>query len=226
VITDAGLLTIGEQTALAGAIARGLVDAAEAVRLDRAAMARIALMVGQGSFGTDATIGFVDGFAQGFLAGGVVWKDEVLAYLRILGVGVTLGAAEFFYRPIVEEGETTGLSKQVRAELETLRSLQALRPVLQWLDEVGPAEAIEVLREMLPSADDLATMIGRAAQKWATTWLTELIATAPDAVAAGRHIGKLVGRVAIELVRGFLEPPVVSAQLMAASIVSDLEGAP
>ena len=81
------------------------MDAAEAVRLDRAAMARIALMVGQGSFGTDATIGFVDGFAQGFLAGGVVWKDEVLAYLRILGVGVTLGAAEFFYRPMLHDTE-------------------------------------------------------------------------------------------------------------------------
>lgn len=221
-----GQLSVGERNALADALTRGLTDACAAIRLDSVARVRILLMLQDGSFGVRCTIGFLEGFQIGFLKGVSVWDEEFTAYLKIMGVGVKLGAAEFFFRPIVEEGEVAGLSPQTRAELERYRTLQLLVPVLQWLNAVGPVEAIETLREILPTAEDIFIMIGRAAQRWATTWLAELVATAPDAVAAGKHVGKLVGRVTLELVRNFLEPAPLSAELGLASAVSELESVP
>ena len=80
--------------------------------------------------------------------------------------------------------------------------MQRMGAVFRWLDEVGPAEAVKALRDVIPDAEDIAAMIGRASLEW---W-SEQVRTTPDAAASGRHLGHLAGRIALELIRAFCEP--------------------
>jgi hypothetical protein len=73
----------------------------------------------------------------------------------------------------------------------------------------GPSEAVQTLRELVPTADEVATMIGRAG----LDWFGQLVRLAPDATACGRHVGTLAGRVALELLRAFCEPDSLALSL-------------
>ncbi|GAB4055863.1 hypothetical protein [Catellatospora paridis] len=194
-----GQLSAVEQTALSS----GLIQAvtAQAPGSAGADVAAYLRMVSAPGYPMPATVGFVDGFADGFLEGAAAWKHDLQALFKLVGVGVTVSLAEFFYRPVVEEAPQ-GLSPQVMAELETLRAMQRMGAVFRWLDEVGPVDAAKALRDIIPDAEDIATMIGRAGFEW---W-SEQVGTTPDATASGRHLGRLVGRIALELVRAFCEP--------------------
>ncbi|GAA2359682.1 hypothetical protein Cme02nite_36330 [Catellatospora methionotrophica] len=194
-----GQLSAADQAALS----TGLIQAVKAqvpstAGGDGAAYLR---MVTAPTYPIPATAGFVDGFADGFLEGCTEWKRDLEALFRLVGVGVTVSLAEFFVRPIVED-DPQGLSPKVKAELEQLRAMQRMGSVFRWLDQVGPIEAAKALRDLIPDAEDIATMIGRASLEW---W-SEQVRTAPDAVASGRHLGRLIGRIALELIRAFCEP--------------------
>ncbi|GAA1369726.1 hypothetical protein [Catellatospora chokoriensis] len=194
-----GQLSAADQAALGTGLIQAVTAQAPPVAGgDGAAYLR---MVSAPTYPIPATVGFVDGFAEGFLEGAVAWKHDLQALFKLVGVGVTVSLAEFFVRPIVED-EPQGLSPKVKAELETLRAMQRMGAVFRWLDQVGPVEAAKALRDIIPDAEDVATMIGRASLEW---W-SEQVRTAPDATASGRHLGRLVGRIALELIRAFCEP--------------------
>jgi hypothetical protein len=190
---------------LAGGLTRTVQAAAPAARPE---LARVVAMLASPGFGTDAAVGFVAGFATGFVDGARSWLQELDALFRIAGIGSTVGLAEFFARPLVEVAPQ-GLSPRTVAAVDTLRSVQRMRPVITWLYQVGPSEAVRTLRELVPTADEVATMIGRAG----LDWFGQLVRLAPDATACGRHVGTLAGRVALELLRAFCEPDSLALSL-------------
>jgi hypothetical protein len=74
--------------------------------------------------------------------------------------------------------------------------------VFLWLEEVGPEQAVDTFRDLIPSADEVAEMVGVAGRKW----LLELCDLAPGARQMGAHCGHLFGRVVLELIRADVEP--------------------
>jgi hypothetical protein len=71
-----------------------------------------------------------------------------------------------------------------------------------WLSNVTPEDAVRTIRELIPTAGDLVEILGRVAGEW----LTAEILTAPDPYASGEHIGRLVGRIILEIIRADVEP--------------------
>lgn len=161
----------------------------------------LALAWARPDYGAVGTVGFVAGFCDGFLDGADHWASDLKRLLRLVGIGTVVGVTEFFVRPIVED-DPTGLLPQTQEALESLNAVRVLGPVARWLDTVGPVEALATLRDLMPTAGDLAVLIGRAAGDW----LLGLVAKAVDPYAAGRYVGVLVGRVVLELVRAVIEP--------------------
>lgn len=200
----ATLLSPPEMAALSEAIGAAAVSvprAAPPVGVDSLALAKYLAMTSKPAYPAAASIGFVVGFADGFVAGAGIWLTELKALFRLAGVGTTVGLAEFFARPLIEENPA-GLLPQTRQALELLNTMRRLRPVFLWLEEVGPAQAVQALRELIPTADDLVTILGRLAGDV----VAAQIRTAPDGFASGEHIGKLTGRVTLEIIRAAVEP--------------------
>jgi hypothetical protein len=198
---------------------RKVIPSGNTAALDSAALNRFGLMVERDGFAAQVTNGFLDGFADGFVDGGKRWLRELFAYLTILGRGYAITFEELWNHPLASEEEARGLSPATQATLEQLRSLQLMRQVIRWLAAIGPADALEALREAIPTAEEIGLMIGHAIAEW----LADLIRLAPDAVATGQKVGRLLGRVCLELIRGVVEPQPVSIGLTAAGIIGDVE---
>lgn len=191
-----------ERSQLEFALARGLLIVMQKLPvLQSPAVAKTALALSNPQFGPTFAIGFVEGFVAGFVDGATIWRDEFQAMLRLVGVGTLVGVSEFFVRPVVEE-DPKGLLPQSRQALETLNTLRTLKPVLLWLDAVGPGQALSTFRSLIPSADEVAEMLEVAGRKW----LLDLCEQAPDTRKMGVHCGHLFGRIVLELIRADLEP--------------------
>lgn len=162
---------------------------------------RVLLLCSDPQTGPIFAVGFMQGFADGFVEGAGLWRDEFKAMLRLVGVGTVVGVAEFFVRPVAEDNPQ-GLLPQSRAALEQLNTLRTLKPVLLWLESVGAEQALATLRELIPSAEEVAEMLAVAAEDW----LLKLCELAPDANRMGAQCGRLFGRIALELIRADLEP--------------------
>lgn len=191
-----------ERNTLEQELRKGLVIALQAVpALQSPAVAKALGVCTNPNFGAIFAAGFVEGFVEGFVAGARTWRDEFKAMLHLVGVGTVVGVAEFFVRPLVET-DPEGLLPQSKEALETLNSLRTLKPVFLWLDAVGPEQAVATFRSLIPSAGEVAEMIGVIGRKW----LLELCDLAPDAERMGAHCGHLFGRAALELIRADVEP--------------------
>jgi hypothetical protein len=203
---------------LTGGLQR-IIPNGNTVALDTAATNRFGLMLERDGFGARVTAGFLEGFADGFVDGAKRWMRELSAYLVILGRGFALTFEELWDHPLASEDQAAGLAPETRAALQQLRSLQLMRQVIRWLGSVGPAEAFDALREAIPTAEEVGLMIGHAIAEW----LSALVRLAPDDVAVGRKVGRLFGRVFLEMIRGVLEPQSVSIGLTATGLVADVE---
>lgn len=197
------VLQLDEQRQLELALVQGLQIALKKLPALRSSdtVTRVLLMCTDPAIGPVFVVGFLQGFTTGFVEGAGVWRDEFKAMLRLVGVGTVVGVAEFFVRPI-QEDNPEGLLPQSREALEALNTLRTLKPVLLWLEEVGAEQALATLRQLIPSAEEVAEMLAVAA----ADWLLELCALAPDVNKMGVHCGRLFGRMTLELIRADLEP--------------------
>lgn len=196
-------LSLAERVALGQALAGALATVAPqaGVVASGAQVATFTAMVLAPDFPARSSIGFVEGFVLGFLDGAKLWLNDLSALARLVGVGTTVGLAEFFARPLFES-DPAGLMPQTRRALENLNTVKRLKPVFQWLSAVGPEEAVRTLRELIPTAEDIAAIVGRAVGEW----FAKLVALAPDSTAVGEQVGRLVGRVVLEIIRCDVEP--------------------
>lgn len=195
-------LTPSERASLEQLAESGFAPAVRQIpALDAAAVGRILRLCGEPAFGIKFSVGYAEGFVAGFLDGARLWRDEFQAMLRLVGVGTVVSVAEFFVRPLTED-DPEGLLPQSKKALAKLNSLRTLRPVLLWLDAVDPEEALNTLRQLIPSADEMLEIIVLAGRDW----LLNLCEKARDAVGLGEQCGRLFGRLAIELIRADVEP--------------------
>jgi len=95
----------------------------------------------------------------------------------------------------------------------------AVPSYLGFKDRANKRAAQSNLREAIPTAEEVGLMIGHAIAEW----LSALVRLAPDDVAVGRKVGRLFGRVFLEMIRGVLEPQSVSIGLTATGLVADVE---
>ncbi|MFZ5762736.1 MAG: hypothetical protein ACOY8P_07420 [Thermodesulfobacteriota bacterium] len=195
-------LTPSERESLERTIATGLAPTIQRLPVLQAPGVGMALsFLGDSAFVAKLSVGYVEGFAAGFLDGAKLWRDEFTAMLRLVGVGTIVGVAEFFVRPLVES-DPEGLMPQSQEALSRLNSLRTMKPVLLWLDAVGMETALDTLRHLIPTADELTEVVILAGRDW----LLELCGKAQDARAMGAQCGRLFGRLALELMRGGVEP--------------------
>lgn len=189
----AGAVAAEQRAAVQTVVGEALVAAPE--------LGRIALAWSRPDFGLRATSGFLTGFCEGFGEGVEEWVVDLNRLFRLVGIGSVVGLTEFFARPVLES-EPVGLLPQSREAVESLQAVRTLAPVVRWLDAVGPAQVLAELRDLMPAAAELATILANAGARWGA----EVLALADDAIAVGRKIGGLAGRVVLELIRAVVEP--------------------